>query len=648
MVYSLFTLLFPVVFFLLVEGSLRILGYGPDLSLFTTERIGEKTYLVMNPAVKSRYFARVEFTPTSSMDYFLPEKPPGTFRIFCLGGSTTVGFPYGYAGAFSTFLRERLLRTFPDRDIEVINLGMTATNSFTVADILRELPPYSPDLIIVYDGHNEFYGALGAASLESVGQSRWLVRLYLRAIRWKAFLALREFYNRIRGSISGAREDPGGTMMERLARGQVVPEGSPTYRQALATFRANLDEVAAIAREHHIPLILGTQVSNLRDFPPFISQHPASLSPAGRLEFATRMNNGFTFRADRMLDSSLASFEKALEVDSARADVHFQVGKALDTLSRPGEASPRYVRARDLDLLRFRASTDFNREISLSASPPWIFVADMERKFRANSRGGNIGGSLILEHLHPNLRGQYLMAKEFTRVMREAGILADTAAWSRRDTIADDILWEDRSVTRLDEMCAERRILALISGWPFREDEARIPPLPEGGLNDIVRRMTRAEITWEEAHVAAAEFYRKGGDRKNLEREYRALIGVLPVNVSAYLLLGDLEYKNGELGMAWDVLRRSLKVERTHFALNTLGAIALQVGNPDSAFQYLRQARVLAATPEEQMRTGYLLGTAYASVGNASAARDELERVLRQNPGFSPALKILEQLRGRP
>jgi tetratricopeptide (TPR) repeat protein len=517
-----------------------------------------------------------------------------------------------------------------------------------VADILRELPAYSPDLIIVYDGHNEFYGALGAASLETVGQSRWLVRLYLRAIRWKTFFALREFYNRLRGAIPGAKEDPGGTMMERLARGQLVPEGSPVYRQALATFRANLDEVAAIAREHHIPLIVSTQVSNLRDFPPFVSQHPPSLSPTARLAFATGMNSGLTHRANGMLDSSLASFERALDVDSARADVHFQVGKALDTLSRPGEAALRYGRARDLDLLRFRASSDFNLEISLSASPPWVFVTDMERKFRANSKGGMIGGSLILEHLHPNLRGQFLMAKEFTRVMREAAVLVDTAAWSRRDTVADDVLWEDRSVTMLDEICAQRRILALTSGWPFREDEARIPQLPDGGLNDIVRRMTRAEITWEEAHVAAAEFYRKAGDRKNLAREYRALINVLPVNVSAYLLLGDLEYKNGEVGMAWDVLRRSLKVERTHFALNTLGAIALQVGNPDSAFTYLRQARVLAATPEEQMRTGYLLGATYASVGNGSAARDELERVLRQNPGFSPALKILEQLGGRP
>ena len=155
-----------------VELILRSVNYGPDLSLFATEVIGGRAYYIMNPDVKARYFTQVEFSPTTSADYFPVEKQEGTFRIFCLGGSTTVGFPYGYAGSFPLHLRERLRRMFPDRNIEVINLGMTATNSFTALDLATELPAYDPDLIVVYDGHNEFYGALGVASRESVGQSR--------------------------------------------------------------------------------------------------------------------------------------------------------------------------------------------------------------------------------------------------------------------------------------------------------------------------------------------------------------------------------------------------------------------------------------------------------------------------------------------
>ena len=78
----------------------------------------------MNPGVGKRYFPGTDFSPATSLDAFPEEKRPGTFRIFCLGGSTTVGYPYWFNAAFSTFLRTRLTSMFPDRSIEVINLGL--------------------------------------------------------------------------------------------------------------------------------------------------------------------------------------------------------------------------------------------------------------------------------------------------------------------------------------------------------------------------------------------------------------------------------------------------------------------------------------------------------------------------------------------
>ncbi len=67
----------------------------------------------MNPEVKSRYFARIGFNPSTSPDMFQMPKPAGTFRIFCLGGSTTVGYPYSFNVAFSSFLRDHLRGVFP-------------------------------------------------------------------------------------------------------------------------------------------------------------------------------------------------------------------------------------------------------------------------------------------------------------------------------------------------------------------------------------------------------------------------------------------------------------------------------------------------------------------------------------------------------
>src|SRR5262245_32980254 len=66
---ALFTLFFPLLLFLIVEVILRLVGYGADLSLFRAETRGQDTYYVMNPQVKGRYFSRVQFNPSTSMDF---------------------------------------------------------------------------------------------------------------------------------------------------------------------------------------------------------------------------------------------------------------------------------------------------------------------------------------------------------------------------------------------------------------------------------------------------------------------------------------------------------------------------------------------------------------------------------------------------
>jgi hypothetical protein len=151
-VFFLIAILFPVALLSLVELTLRAAHYCPDLSAFTTETFSGRSYWVLNAGVKSRYFNRVDFSPNTSFDCFSVPKPRGTFRIFCLGGFTTVGYPYGFVGSFSTFLRDRLRRIFPNRSIEVINLGLTATKPYTVNDLAREVVSLEPDLLIVYDG----------------------------------------------------------------------------------------------------------------------------------------------------------------------------------------------------------------------------------------------------------------------------------------------------------------------------------------------------------------------------------------------------------------------------------------------------------------------------------------------------------------
>jgi len=640
-------LLTPVLFFLILEIVLRAVSYGPDLSLFTKETIGGKTYHIMNPMVKARYFHRVDFRPNTSMDYFQVPKPPNAFRIFCLGGSTTVGFPYGYIGSFSSFMRDRLQALFQNKQIEVINLGLTATNSYTVLDMAREVVNYQPDLIVVYDGHNEFYGALGAASHESVGPSRWMTNLYLRIIHFKTFLLLRDGIELTMSLFhsAGGEEQEEGTMMERLARGQYVQYRSEEYNRTLQSFEQNLSDLKNLCLQHDIPLILGSQVSNLRDLKPFVSQNDPRLISGERLEFNEFLNNGMGQWMEGKIDSARKDFEEAIQIDSLNAEAVYWKARCLDSLGRDNEARELYQRARDLDMLRFRASTDFNNALAKVSDGKSIIFLDMERFLAGFSPDSLIGKTLILEHLHPNLRGYFLIGKAYVRAMRAHEMIAPADTWRNADTLSDEWFWDHQSITELDQKAAERRIEVLTSNWPFTDTPKKLKQhSSDDFLEQIVDQLLSGKTTWEQAHVSAAQYYESRNELEKSEKEYFAIMRQIPKNISAYLILSQLYLRKGKNDAAREVLMASLDVERTAYANKALGAIAVDAGRPQDALPYLNDAYMLSSTDKERYENAYLLALAYNRLNRSQEAIAQLQNVLRLQPNFSPARELMNRL----
>ncbi len=650
-VFRLIVIAFPVFFFVVLELCLRFFHYGPDLRLFMAEPMAGKTYLVMNPEVKNRYFARVPFSPSTSPDFFSPVKVPGTFRIFCLGGSTTVGYPYWYNGSFSSFLRDRLHRVFPEKTFEVVNMGMTATNSFTVNDMARELVNYEPDLFIVYDGHNEFYGALGVASNESIGRARWITDIYLRAIHLKTVLLLRSVITGIAGLFSAdVAELPGSTMMERLAYGQLVPYGSSLYAAGLAAYRSNLEDLKQLGASHGVPVILGSQVSNLRDLPPFVSVHPQDMSGASRAAFDFRVGAGLSNCRSGRIDSAIVSFRAAAALDPGYALVHFQMAQCLDSAGRRDEALPEYVRARDLDQLRFRAGSDFNNALKGECDRPGFVFVDMEKAFSSRSPDRIVGSSLIVEHLHPNARGFFLMAREYAQAMRKAGLVASEKEWAERDTVNEDALWEERCLTPIDDMMAARRTAILTSGWPFKSQVPTVDAVPAGDtLGQVVEKVTRGQWNWLQAHDAAVEYYLGRRELRHAEREYLTIINQLPLyDAGPYLALAKMYIDASRLDAARNMLLGSLTIKPSILAYRALGDISLRTERPAEAAAYYDRTFAFPQSPPERVENGYLLALALSRAGNKARASQELLNVLNIRPDYGPAAKLLSELRSKP
>ncbi|HZJ00781.1 MAG TPA: hypothetical protein VFD22_08970, partial [Gemmatimonadaceae bacterium] len=242
------TLAFPLILFLVLEIALRIAGYGGDTSAFVTAPVLGSAYLVPNDAVAKRYFPEEKNPPTPPRDVFLAKKPVHSMRIFVLGESSAAGFPYPHNGTFARVLRDALTDILPADTVEVINMGMAATNSYAIVDLAGDVIDQHPDAVLIYGGHNEYYGALGAGSTETLGSFPSFVRAYLKAQRLKTFVLLRNGVNAMVRAVRGGRSandiSADATRMESVVADQRIELNDRIYHRGVEQYESNLRAAA--------------------------------------------------------------------------------------------------------------------------------------------------------------------------------------------------------------------------------------------------------------------------------------------------------------------------------------------------------------------------------------------------------------------
>jgi tetratricopeptide (TPR) repeat protein len=638
------TVAIPFLLLVALEFGLRWSGYGADVSLFRRVEIRHKIYYQMNPQVKARYFGNSKFTPSTSPQYFESPKPAGTFRIFCLGESTTAGYPYAYNGAFPAFLTERLNAIFPRKKVEIINLGLTATNSSAALDIAGELADFQPDLIIYYGGHNEFYGAPGGVSGEAAGSLRFLTSLQLKLVHLRTYQLV---YNTVQavGRLFSSDKDATSrrTLMEILAKGKYVPYGSAAYLRTFSVFKENLAALKELCKSDGIPLIVGTQVSNLREQPPFVSGNRTGLPAAMKSEFHRLMDDGTALQTKGLLDSAITTLRKAVAEDSCYADAHYRLAQCLDRNGEDNEALREYTLARDYDELRFRTDTRFNKLIEKMGDSSGVIVADVEGYLKGLSPDSLIGHNLITEHLHPNSRGNFLLAKCFAAAMRKRGLFDSAKAWASADTVSDEQIWEERHLTDFDEIITGQSIRFLTSGWPFRDQPlAAAPLLSTDTLEEIAQQAAIGRIDWVGAHRAAIGFYDRRGDVKDAEKEYEAMLSLFPMDLALYMNLAKEYFKEKRLDEVRSVMLRSLQIYPTLQAIRTLGDLSMQKGDVAGALEYYERMDEFSQSISEQVQNGMALSYAYTAAGRFEDARLKLTSILAIEPGNRPAMQLLQ------
>ncbi len=511
----------PFLLLLLLEAALRIGGYGENYSLWNTVTIPNRPgYLEINPLVSRKYFKGKDFHADSQFDLFLRTKTDSTFRVFVMGASTVVGFPYYRGGSFPRMLKHRLSQTFPDKNIEVINTGITAINSYTLLDFTDEIVAQKPDLVIIYAGHNEYYGALGVGSSITYGSHPWLVRTYLSAKNLRIFQLFESVYALLSGTKS-KQKISGTTLMEIMAKEQSIRYKSHMYQAGLDQFESNMENVLAEYKAHHIPVILSTLVSNEKDIPPFISDN---------------LNDETQFMKALMLEDTNAN-----HVARNNARAAYILGRHY--LEINSDTARKYLHiAKELDLLRFRAPEAINDVIRNLAEKYDFPLMDMKGVFQGHSPQGIVGDELMTEHVHPNIKGYFIMADAFYNKIKALGFLQ--GEWD--NYIPFEAAVQDIPVTQIDSIRGKFVIDDLKKSWPYDLSATGARAIPPSYIENSTYEQRRAlelytnQVTWKELMVQSYEKYNRDGDYQKGLRIAQSLILEYPEEAKLYGMAGDM------------------------------------------------------------------------------------------------------------
>lgn len=639
----------PIFILLIVEGVLRLSNYGPNLDLFLIKDIGERKLYALNPNVVRRYFGMEGFTTYVSKDMFLQPKLPDTYRIFCLGASTTIGYPYMYNGSYPSLLEDRLNVLFPEKNIEVINLGITAVTSYTILDFIKELVKYQPDLILIYMGHNEFYGALGAGSTQFIGENRLVIQLYLQLQKFKLFQLVRDTIhwigNQFKTKNVYTRQR---NLMEQMVRDKSIPFDGPVYHNVMKNFKANVREIVQIARHHRIDLLLSTVTSNIRDQYPFVS-----LSSDSALSQKTKQ---LLTSVQKLMDrnnyaDALEQLRQIVAIDSQRADAHFLLAQCYDYLKNFEEARLHYELARDFDGLRFRSSSELNNIIRQICYSDHVPLVDIEKKFYQAAMNGIPGKDLFWEHVHPKLNGYFLMAKEMCQTLAEYDMIVPKNKWKWNLDKTDSEYRQLAGVTPLDEEVADISMKILMSRWPFTYQEKPYQYEPQDEVQRTAWDYINGKIGWRTAHERLGNYYLQNKKVFEAEQEILAVAKQFPYDPSFYLTVARLQTQQKKYREAAESYEKVLRFYEDPEVRVKAGIVYLEVQNFANAVIEFERALAVENisekkfTHEQNIKLRFLLGQAYLKSGQTEAALGQLAILQSIAPQSWEYRQMLQEIR---
>ena len=632
----------PCLFLALVEGGLRLAGFGYPSSYFLKKQAGGRTFFIENPKFELRFFPPALLRLPSSLT--VPaRKDLATYRIFVIGSSAAAGFPEP-AYSFARILEVILKAKYPDRNFEVINTATTAINSNVDLPIMEEAAKHQPDLFIVYDGHNEVLGPFGpgtvfvpySGSLKSVRSTIFIKSTKIGQLLDSFRIRL------VKGKVPSEWRG-----MEMVARNQLRRD-DPRLPIVYSHFQSNLLDMCQAARRAGAKVILATLGTNLKDAAPFASLHRADLSEDQRSQWEKQYQQGVNADSEHNFTKAIDSYLTAAKIDDRFADLQFRLARSYSNSQDYGSALEHYVEARDDDALRFRADSGINqiiRDVAASQVSNGVSLVDIEKLLRTTPAANIPGEELFYDHVHLNFSGNYLVAKEiseqidriFSGSPRNAASEEECARqlaftdWNRA-TIAKGLLPQFQEVPFTNQLNHDEQIAALKQQMAamFARGTGQVVPSARATYDHALQGAPDDWMLHNQYGILLADT----DDFAGAIEQFRRVLTLVPYRSWPHVALAQALAKSNK-SEAKQEFEEALRIDpNSPNAHLGLGSLLLEEGNSTEALSQYQS--VLHESPQNA-KALVGAGNVWATQGNNAEAADAYERALQASPSLPEA-----------
>jgi tetratricopeptide (TPR) repeat protein len=674
-----FSLIVVTAFFVALEGLLALFGVTPvlltedplvgfaeNIPQFTEKTRADGTVIMATANNKHGLFNYQEFPK---------HKDSNSYRIFCMGGSTTYGRPYGDKVSFCGWLREYLKAADPSRNWEVINAGGISFASYRVAKLMNELSEYQPDLFIVYSGQNEFleersYGAL--ADLPS-----WVINLNATLSGTRVYTVMKDLIDAVGQAplASGQQRYKLSGEVDEVLNHTVGPESyhrDETLKQQIIThYRMNLVRMARIARNAGADILFIKPAINIKDMSPFKSEHRNGLDEQQRQKWDSLYQRAAALQDSGDAEQALSLYQQALAIDDRYAELHFRIGQVLFSQGRYDAAEKAFRRAVEEDIAPLRilaAMQQIVEQVAAAEQVPLIdFPALLRQAYRAHYDHTVFGKEFFPDHVHTNMEGYRLLALALFDQLVDNGTASPGESWNsarieavRQQVIAQiDPRAEGITMMNLGKVldwagkfqeayAAFSRAYEILGPSPVIYDRLARSSYGMGNTDDAIKylnEMLTLSSDLPGVHSRLAMIYASLGDTDEAIRQCLAEIEINPEDQYAHTGLAELMEKQGDDAAAIEHYNKALDIEPDNaYAHLMLARLLSRLHRYDEALDHTRQ--VLRRNPQ-QYRAHYVLGIIMKDMGNTDQAAEHFTQALRLKPDYQPAEEYLREMQTR-